>query len=439
ERETVHRFKRWYLMSTLILSLTVPLITIELEQPQRIAPVSDIMELLTPEVPLVIEQANVNTMSQPATSPGFNWVIVMLVGYGIVTFVLLVRIIKNLLSILFDVRSKSVVNYQEARLVLHNKHVIPYSFLNYIFISRQDSTHQQIILHELTHIRQRHTLDILLAEFIHCLMWFNPAIVFYKKAIRLNHEFIADEAVLKNYPIVDYQNLLFQKTQLSSQQPLTSNLNYSGTKKRFIMMNTSKNKLRSTAKIIASLAIITFTVTIFPKRTYSQPSVQQGVVIVADTLTIHSDSVEFDIMIESLKQERFKKNGERYVYYDFTTLSKEKKQRMITLYEQFSEDQKLVNNRKLHAIFLYPPNPPKKQSPTSEQMKAWADPGVYGIWLDGKRIQNEQLAAYKASDIAFSSSSRLLKNAAHYGQYKFHLNLMTHTYFDKTYLKRSSR
>jgi beta-lactamase regulating signal transducer with metallopeptidase domain len=67
-------------------------------------------------------------------------------------------------------------------------------------------------------------------------VWFNLIFIFYKRAIQLNHEFLADEKVVKSHNDVPfYQNLLISKANANSTY-YSSNLNYSVTKKRLIMM-----------------------------------------------------------------------------------------------------------------------------------------------------------------------------------------------------------
>ncbi len=80
----------------------------------------------------------------------------------------------------------------------HNKST--FSFLNYIFISSQALTskeYQQVLQHELLHVRQRHTMDLLLLELTHSLLWFHPLIPYLKKQLRQVHEYLADQAVVR--------------------------------------------------------------------------------------------------------------------------------------------------------------------------------------------------------------------------------------------------
>ena len=67
----------------------------------------------------------------------------------------------------------------------------------------------------------------------------------------------------------------------------------------------------------------------------------------------------------------------------------------------------------------------KGHAVTAEQLRQWQDAATYGVWLDGKRIDNRALAGLQAEDIHGSVQSRLLPNAAHYGKYTYHLDVQT--------------
>lgn len=448
EREKTHRFKRSYLIASLLLSLTIPLITIEFSQDEIINKVSSVNDYLPMDIPFMSEasESNANSIG-PITdqSEGImssvNWTNITLIVYGLIAAALLLRLCNNFLSILSDVNDKSTKSYLGATFIFHEKYVIPYSFLNCVFIREEDFPNQQILLHELTHVRQKHSLDILLTEFIHCLMWFNPVMFLYKKSMRLNHEFLADEVVINNFPTAGYQQVLFQKVQIQNALTLTSNLNYSGTKKRFIMMTTMKNKTRASFRIALAFLVVVSAVTMFTEKVYGQndsiPTVVPQSKIDLDSL----DKVKFDSLIHQVIKFRTNKNGTKAVHFYLTGVSKEQRNEAWKVYNNLSDEQKTQYSDELKMAIKFAftsPPPPKKNSPTAQEFASYADPTIYGVWLDGKRISNSELAKYKATDIAHVFKSRLMKNAAHYGRYKFHLDLMTHAYFDKTYSEKSN-
>jgi len=99
----------------------------------------------------------------------------------------------------------------------------------------------QILRHELTHIQQHHSIDIILLEIISILFWFNPIVWFYRKAIRNTHEYLADQNVLTQSKKKQYGQLLLRQMQSGIAFSLANNFNHSQLKKRFNMMNQNKS------------------------------------------------------------------------------------------------------------------------------------------------------------------------------------------------------
>jgi hypothetical protein len=144
---------------------------------------------------------------------------------------------------------------------LVDEKIIPHTFLNFIYINFDDYNNRNIedelYTHELVHVTQKHSLDILFIELLKVIFWFNPIFIFYKKAIQLNHEFLADEEIVKTYNNVPfYQNLILQKSSNIQTIYLASNLNYLVTKKRLIMMTKSTSEKMATIKKIAIVPIL---------------------------------------------------------------------------------------------------------------------------------------------------------------------------------------
>jgi beta-lactamase regulating signal transducer with metallopeptidase domain len=181
--------------------------------------------------------------------------------YGIICFLLLLRFGKNIWKLISKSKSNPIVKYKNANLILVEEKTLPHTFLNFIFINFEDYNNRNIedelYTHELVHVTQKHTLDILFIEFLKVIFWFNPLFIFYKKAIQLNHEFLADEEIVKTYNNVPfYQNLLLQKGNGNQTIYLASNLNYLVTKKRLIMMTKSTSKKIALLKKVAVVPII---------------------------------------------------------------------------------------------------------------------------------------------------------------------------------------
>ncbi|MBC7847156.1 MAG: energy transducer TonB [Flavobacterium sp.] len=253
EKEKMHKFNRFYLLFSLIFSFAIPFITIEV--------IEEIKKPIIQNSAIQINQGSIVLVEETNYLPIILWGI-----YGIITFLLSIRFIRNLLKIISKINSNKKIGLKNATLVLLKEEVLPHTFLNYIFISEIDYNNQKIeaelFSHELTHVTQKHSFDVLFIEIMKTAFWFNPIFIFYKKAIQLNHEFLADEKVVNSYNNIPfYQNLLLSKANENQPFYLASNLNYLLTKKRLIMMTKTTSTARAFLKkgiIIPLLMVLVF-------------------------------------------------------------------------------------------------------------------------------------------------------------------------------------
>ena len=250
ENEKMHQFNRFYLLFALVFSLLIPFITIEI-----------IREITNP----IIVQNNIKIEGEAtaivADSTNY-WLVAIYILYALITSLLLIRFVRNIAKLLSKAKSTLPINYKNAQLIFVEEETLPYTFLNTIFINKKDYQNRKIeaelFTHELIHVTQKHTFDILFIESLKVLFWFNPIFIFYKKAIQLNHEFLADEKVVESYNNVPfYQNLLISKANANPTYYLASNLNYSVTKKRLIMMTKTTSTTRAALKTGIVIPVVT--------------------------------------------------------------------------------------------------------------------------------------------------------------------------------------
>lgn len=265
ENEKMHHFNRFFLLLTLVFGLTAPLISFELSSESSISGVR--MQQIDRVVNAPAEAVNRSvepliTPKQGALStndlaPGVgeqpSWSIstldVMLWLYGAITIFLLIRFVVGLNEIKNKIKTGTHKKLEHATLVLIDEPITPQSFLDYIFLEKQQfessKIEPEILNHEFTHVRQFHSFDVLLIEFLKVIFWFNPLLYLYKHAIQLNHEFQADEAVVRSGSSVsDYQEMLIRVSAGNTSLKVTSSINFSLTKKRIIMMGKSISKVK---------------------------------------------------------------------------------------------------------------------------------------------------------------------------------------------------
>ena len=173
-----------------------------------------------------------------------------------------VRFIFQFLSFRRLVKKAKPITTTGIKLFQIDEHIMPFSFGNAVFLNQ--SLHSQhelkdIIRHEMIHVKQKHSLDIIWIEILCILNWFNPFIWLIRKAVRQNLEYIADRQVLQNgINRKEYQYLLL-KVIGNVHFSIASKFNFSSLKKRIAMMNKIKsakiNLLRFTF-LVPLLAIV---------------------------------------------------------------------------------------------------------------------------------------------------------------------------------------
>lgn len=198
-KETFFTKNRWYLIITSVLSFIIPFIKIPFLQES----VPDTVGVLLPEIALssqnFVEQTTVNE-SMPYISMVF-WLGVLICS------ILFLKKVWQLVQLIQSHKAEKRGGYQ---LIYLSNSTDAFSFFNYIFIGENITKEEQdhIILHELVHSSQRHSLDLLLFEILKILMWFNPLLYVYQKRVSMVHEYISDAVVVKSSNRTKYVNQL---------------------------------------------------------------------------------------------------------------------------------------------------------------------------------------------------------------------------------------
>ena len=259
KRETFFNYNRFYLLSTAIASFFLPFI--KLESIQTITPKDFVIVL--PEVIIGAQNVPMN-MNNKVTLLGDMvleepakplWQIIVLTGMVAAALFFIYKLIK-----LYWLQHKNPKRWRGNVLLVNLlKSNTAFSFFNTIFLGEELSEAQKpsILKHELVHVKQWHSLDLIGFEIMRILMWFNPLIYMYQNRIKALHEFIADETALKQTDKkVYYQDLLNQVFE-------THNLSFTNTffktsliKKRITMLQKSKSKQAALFKYTLLIPVI---------------------------------------------------------------------------------------------------------------------------------------------------------------------------------------
>ena len=269
-RDTFHRFNRFALLGLLVLSSLLPLVEVSVNRP---APVHETMLTLEQLLLLADVQAEGEIVSQPTTA---LWVRVALLVYlaGIVFFA-----VRNLWSLgrlgvlLRRGRLERLADWlpgrvENVRLVVHNRDIAPFSWMRYIVLSHKDleENGREILIHELAHIRNHHSWDLLLADLCIFVQWFNPAAWLLKQELQTIHEYEADDTVLREgVDAKKYQMLLIKKAVGTRLYSMANSFNHSSLKKRITMMLKEKSSPWARVKYLYVLPLAALAVSAFAR------------------------------------------------------------------------------------------------------------------------------------------------------------------------------
>ncbi|MBQ8520705.1 MAG: M56 family metallopeptidase [Bacteroides sp.] len=245
-RDTFFQWRRVALLSFLAVSFLYPFLNIRhwvQEQPSMNELAEYYAALISLDEVTVAEAAP--TRHTPDALTVFSYIYLT----GIV--ILAVRFLIQLLSIFrLKVIGKPMV-VDGVRIISLPEPANPFSFFQWIFAwmpQLEEEGRKEILTHELTHVRQRHSIDVILSELATIVCWMNPFVWLLKGEIRLNLEYLADNKVAQSVRSTkQYQYHLLGLANQNSQTGLYNHFNVSHLKNRIVMMN--KKRTRTTGRI----------------------------------------------------------------------------------------------------------------------------------------------------------------------------------------------
>ncbi len=247
-------WNRLFLLATLLLSLIFPLFKLSFQQ----ITTGTFVNLLGPVV------INEYIIPSPEKIKSFEPLSILSIIYisGAVFFCL--RFVSSIAQIHYLYFRFPKYRYKEFKAVVLDSNRSPFTFFNILFISRNDFEQggiDEMIVHERAHKEAFHTLDVILLEMLTIIQWFNPFVWIFRRALKSEHEFIADHKVLnEGFDKVKYQQMLFEKSLGLTSFSLTHNFNYSLLKKRLKMMTTIKSNALTKIKYLLSMPVMLLTV-----------------------------------------------------------------------------------------------------------------------------------------------------------------------------------
>ncbi len=340
ERESVHRFKRFYLLISIITAGVIPLLVFSTSA------VSDINPLLSP-----LQFTSFETIETSASDNDKPYILWLLTTYLAGALIMGLRYAYNLWCLSKRIKNNQNIKNKRVTKVLLKENIVPYTFLKYVFLNREkyisNSIPKEVIIHEETHAAEKHSLDLLFIELLQVFLWFHPLPYLIKHSIKLNHEFLADSAVIhRGIDQRNYWNTLISYSNQKYQPGMAHAINYSSIKKRLKIMKKQTSKRSAGFRYLLLLPIVCLLTYSFSDRVVKTP---------LDTPGIHhfQDGVS-DEMLEEYNRLARKYNVEPQ---DHTLIKSSELKRISYIYRQMTPAQREAAEPL--PKFATPPTPPE--------------------------------------------------------------------------------
>lgn len=303
--KTFHHYNRFYLLSTVVISMLLPLLKVEyftIETDSRIL--------------LLLNQFQQNTMQTSEQS--FDFWSLGIVVFALISLFLMLKIVVGLFRI--NTLKKEFPKETLEGITFYNTNLqdAPFSFFRNLFwknsILLNSDLGKQILKHEMVHIEQKHSIDKLFIQIVQSVFWFNPIFYFIKKEINLIHEYLADHKAVKQSDTRAFAQMLLASNFSGNILPATSPFLSSNLKKRLKMLTQQKTKFSYARRILALpiLFVVSFALLVNAKNKEIKET-NKAIAIAVQTLkkdTITKKKMPVDSLVK-LHQEKIKDASEK--------------------------------------------------------------------------------------------------------------------------------
>jgi bla regulator protein blaR1 len=273
-KETFFNANRAFLLSALIGGLALPLLR----------PLLAMLFAAKPVYSFTIEDlannTDINIFGTTTAAEGWDFSTVLFGVYWLGVVFFSIRLLRNLFQIHQLKQGGKILYQKDYTIIQTNALAMPFSFGQWLFVpndfERTAADEQKIIQHELVHIREKHSLDIIILEILTILFWFNPVLLAFQTALKEVHEYAADKEVLRSTPVKNYGYLLLQQAFPNIELRLIHNFNQSQLKKRIKMMTKKPSAKGALLKYIFIAPVLIAISVMFSAYTYSNLESPKG-------------------------------------------------------------------------------------------------------------------------------------------------------------------
>lgn len=261
-RETFHRINRVVILAVVVISFILPVCRVTI---YRRVPVEEF------SIEPVNQLADIAAVESIAAT-NIDWQVLCAMLFFAGAVVVLSRVVIQIAAVIGIIRRGNHSRLSDrCCLVTVDESLAPFSWMQWIVISKSDldSESEAIIRHEKEHIRLCHSWDLIIADLLSSLQWFNPAMWLLRSELRAIHEYEADDAVLRSgVDARQYQMLLIKKAAAARWYSIANSLNHSKLKNRITMMLRKKSSRMAMARVLLLIPLVGIAVGAFARTVY---------------------------------------------------------------------------------------------------------------------------------------------------------------------------
>jgi beta-lactamase regulating signal transducer with metallopeptidase domain len=347
------------------------------------------VETATKTIVIIPQTAYQTTVQKLTVQPTLTFNDILVYAYILGTIVLTTVLFIRLYQLVKLTKATKTLVNDKYKLINIEGSNTAFSFFNYLFIGTKTQANNIIIRHELVHIRQKHSVDIVFLELIKIINWFNPLVYLLQISLKTIHEYIADEqTAAQESDALSYSSFLVSNAYGLNGSPLAhSFFNYNLLKKRIIMLNQKRSGKLARLKYLVAVPIcaglLCASTLVFSKTyVFFDLMPQQEIVNkkLANTHTAPADTVKVDpvrIKKADVTAKGFKYEETGYLVNkktDFRVIITEKNGEQKEYYKSKATPEELATLKTKYGytfpkMLIYPKLPPPPPAPPANSKK----------------------------------------------------------------------
>ncbi len=279
-----HRWNRFYLLSAVLISISFPLVRINIEPGTATAETSQVVRMLQ-----VINTGEAMIAESNHRSPLITGEQAAGAVYLIISLLMMLLLIHALLRVYRLIRQYPANRMDGMYVVSSDARGTPFSFFRYIFwnnkIDITTDAGQKIFRHEMAHVQEKHSADRLFMNMVLVFFWSNPFFWLIRREMNMIHEFIADSKAVEDHDTASFAAMIIRAAYPQHNFDITSNFFSSSIKRRLLMLTKLNQPGTSYLGRVLALPLLAFIFIAFTLKMKDNPAViqiDQAITVVID-------------------------------------------------------------------------------------------------------------------------------------------------------------